>query len=87
MSLWDDIEQVCRTIKHAPEQVDMEEVRVLLRRMQSAQDAFYPFQRPDTMTVGSLTDGGYMVSLTSYMSPEQYQSMLEQMVGFDDSAP
>lgn len=80
MGLWYDIERLCGGVKHAPEHVDMEEVRLALRRAQTAFNAIEPFLRPDSMTLYSADDNGdYTVSLTGRLSRDQYVDLLQEM--------
>lgn len=86
-SLYMDIEAMCGTIKHASNQVDLYEVRSLLRRAQYAIDILDSFCHIRNLNVQyDEVDGypEYMTTLTASLSKEQLDNVLYYICGGQD---
>lgn len=83
-SLYMDIEAMCMTIKHAPESVDLYEVRSLLRRAQYAVDILDSLSYMRNLNIEYKSVDGYpeyITTLSSALSKEQLDNLLSYISG------
>jgi hypothetical protein len=80
MSLYQELENACRTLKHTPENIDPTELRTLLRRTQATIEALEPLLDAHTLTIQQIENGGYInyhITITGEYDKTQYLNLLE----------
>lgn len=81
--LYWDLEYACSSIKHGVD-VDLDEIRYLLRRAQTAVDLLDTLLDPEKLTVEKQEDNGYVehrVTTVSVLTRNQLNTILEYMSG------
>jgi hypothetical protein len=81
--LWQEAESICATIKHNSENLDLDHVRMTMRRTQYLIDAISPLLTlPTNLTVQTQGDE-FLVSIAGQFGRESYRDLLAIMSGND----
>lgn len=82
MSLWHEMESMCSTAKHVPENIDPTELRQLLRRCQSMVEALEPMLNPQTLLI-EREDDQYVVAISATYSSAQRDNLVYWLADID----
>jgi hypothetical protein len=87
-SLWFDLERMCGVIKYGDGNIDLHDVKSLLRRSQDAISSIQPLLSPDAITIRAVdgSTASYEVTITAGMSQDQYTNFLEMMINKGDTS-